>query len=218
MQLRRVHRGGSPLPMNPPRSFKFRFKISGICRMGAHCVRARFRDRSRPCFIACACDVHATFKHLIVAERARPCSSGPGELLTALSRRGQCGSFKFRFKISGICRMGAHCVRARFRDRSRPCFIACACEVHASKGYRPYVHETSYLLAFAWLQVTRSARGPGGPRADRVTCNHAKANSYLSSAQGRYLACFTRSRYEHKMRSNLAPWFTLTFQFEDVMC
>ena len=86
------------------------------------------------------------------------------------------------------------------------------------KGYRPYVHETSYLLAFAWLQVTRSARGPGGPRADRVTCNHAKANSNLSSAQGRYLACFTRSRYEHKMRSNLAPCFTLTFQFEDVMC
>ena len=73
----------------------------------------------------------------------------------------------------------------------------------ASKGYRPYVHETSYLLAFAWLQVTRSARGPGGPRADRVTCNHAKANSNLSSAQGRYLACFTRSRYEHKMRSTV---------------
>ena len=88
----------------------------------------------------------------------------------------------------------------------------------ASKGYRPYVHETSYLLAFAWLQVTRSVRGPGGPRADRVTCNHAKANSNLSSAQGRYLACFTRSRYEHKMRSNLAPCFTLTFQFEAVMC
>ena len=31
------------------------------------------------------------------------------------------------------------------------------------------------------------------------------------SAQGRYLACFTRSRYEQKMRSNLAPCFTLTF-------
>ena len=87
-----------------------------------------------------------------------------------------------------------------------------------SKGYRPQVHETSYLLAFAWLQVTRSARGPVGPRADRVTCNHAKANSNLSSAQGRYLACFTRSRYEHKMRSNLAPCFTSTFHFEDVMC
>ena len=77
--FRRVHRGGggggggSPLPMNPPRSFKFRFKING---MRAHCVRARFRDRSRPCFIACTCDVHSTFKDLIVAERARPCSSG----------------------------------------------------------------------------------------------------------------------------------------------
>ena len=32
------------------------------------------------------------------------------------------------------------------------------------------------LLAFAWLQVTRSALGPPGPRADLVTCNHAKAN------------------------------------------
>ena len=40
--------GGSPLPMNPPRSFKFRFKING---MRAHCVRARFRDRSRPWFM-----------------------------------------------------------------------------------------------------------------------------------------------------------------------
>ena len=27
-------------------------------------------------FIACACDVHSTFEDLIVAERARPCSSG----------------------------------------------------------------------------------------------------------------------------------------------
>ena len=57
---RRVHRGGSPLPMNPPRSFKFRF-------MRARCVRPRFRDRSRPCFIACTCDVDSTFKDLIVA-------------------------------------------------------------------------------------------------------------------------------------------------------
>ena len=32
--------------------------------MRAHCAQARFRDRSRPCFIACACDVHATFKQL----------------------------------------------------------------------------------------------------------------------------------------------------------
>ena len=59
--------------MNPPRSFKFRFKTNG---MRAHCVRERFRNRSRPCFVACACDVHSTFKDLIVAERARPCSSG----------------------------------------------------------------------------------------------------------------------------------------------
>ena len=36
--------GGSPLPMNPLGSFKFRFKINGML---AHCVRARFRDRSR---------------------------------------------------------------------------------------------------------------------------------------------------------------------------
>ena len=75
---RRVHRGGgggSPLPMNPPRSFKFRCKING---MRAHCVRARFRDRSRPCFMyrIYACDVLSTFKDLIVAKRARPCCSG----------------------------------------------------------------------------------------------------------------------------------------------
>ena len=71
--------GGSPLPMNPPRSFKFRFKING---MRAHWARARFRDRSRPCFIACRGKrhsiFHSTFKDLIVALRARPCSSGRG--------------------------------------------------------------------------------------------------------------------------------------------
>ena len=72
-QARTQGGGGSPLPMNPPRSFKFRFKTNG---MRAHCVRARtrFRDRSRPCFIACACEVHSTSR--IVAERARPCSAG----------------------------------------------------------------------------------------------------------------------------------------------
>ena len=53
--------------------------------MRAHCVRARFRDRSRACFIACACDVHSTFKDLIVAERARPLRvARGGELLTWL--------------------------------------------------------------------------------------------------------------------------------------
>ena len=82
--------GGSPLPMNPPRSFKFRFKINGKCRMRAHCVRARFRDRSRPC-VSCmrmrrSCNFQASDR--CTTERARPCSSGPGELLTALSRRG----------------------------------------------------------------------------------------------------------------------------------
>ena len=76
-KVRRVHRGGgggSSLPMNPPRSFKFRLKING---MRAHCVRARFRDRSRPYVFH---RMHATFiqlfKDMIVAERARPCSSG----------------------------------------------------------------------------------------------------------------------------------------------
>ena len=49
--------------------------------MRAHCVRARFHDRSRPCFIAS--EIHSTFivstcKHLIVAERTRPCSLGTG--------------------------------------------------------------------------------------------------------------------------------------------
>ena len=34
--------GGSPLPMNPPRSFKFRFNMFKINGMRAHCVRARF--------------------------------------------------------------------------------------------------------------------------------------------------------------------------------
>ena len=97
--------GGSPLPMNPPRSFKFRFKING---MRAHCVRARFRDRSRACFIACACNVHSTFKDLIVAERARPLRvARGGELLTTLSRRGQGGSFRCKTVSTASVRKGA---------------------------------------------------------------------------------------------------------------
>ena len=46
--------------------------------------------------------------------------------------------------------------------------------------YRPCALDKSLLLAFVWLQVTRSALGPRGPRADLVTCNHAKANKGLS--------------------------------------
>ena len=67
--------GGSPLPMNPPRSFKFRFKTNG---MRAHCVRAHFRDRSRPAAVFHRMRMRSSFnfKDLIVAERARPCSSG----------------------------------------------------------------------------------------------------------------------------------------------
>ena len=48
--------GGVTFANEPPRSLKFRFKISG---MRAHCVLARFRDRSRPCFIAC--EVQSSF-------------------------------------------------------------------------------------------------------------------------------------------------------------
>ena len=89
--------GGSPLPMNPPRSFKFRFNMFKINGMRARRVRARFRDRSRPCFIACACDVHSTFKDLIVAERAKPCTCrstcSPERRVAALSGRGQADHF-----------------------------------------------------------------------------------------------------------------------------
>ena len=68
--------GGSPLPMNPPRSFKFVSK-STACALTAceHVFAIDQGAESRPCFIACACDVHSTFKDLIVAECARPCSS-----------------------------------------------------------------------------------------------------------------------------------------------
>ena len=106
---RRVHRGGSPLPMNPPRSFKFRFNMFKINGMRAHCVRARFRDRSRPCFIACACDVHSTFKDLIVAERAKPCTCtcSPERRVAALSRRGQGGSFRCKMVSTASVRKGA---------------------------------------------------------------------------------------------------------------
>ena len=55
-----------------------KFQVSFQNQRYARSLRAStfFRDRSRPCFITCACDVDSTFKGLIVVERARPCSSG----------------------------------------------------------------------------------------------------------------------------------------------
>ena len=116
-QMRRVFldkcqartQGGFTVANEPPRSFKFRFKFNGIC-MRAHCARARFRDRSAMFhrMRMHACDVHSTFKDLIVAERARPCSSCSGirggELL---SGRGQGGSFRCKTVSSASVRKGA---------------------------------------------------------------------------------------------------------------
>ena len=52
-----------------------------------------------------SCNFQAS--ELIVAERARPCSSGPGELLTALSGRGQCWSFRCKMVSTDSVRKGA---------------------------------------------------------------------------------------------------------------
>ena len=104
---RRVHRGGSPLPMNPPRSFKFRFKING---MRAHCASTFSRLITRACFIACACDVHS--KDLIVAAQSAQdryvCSSGRRVIdYNTLSRRGQGGSFRCKTVSTASVRKGA---------------------------------------------------------------------------------------------------------------
>ena len=56
--------------------------------MRAHCMRARFRDRSWPRFIACRDDVHPNFnrqasvidRYALQAERARPLGRGGSEL------------------------------------------------------------------------------------------------------------------------------------------
>ena len=95
--------GGFTVANEPPRSFKFRFKING---MRAHCVRARFRDRSRPCFIACAFNFQGSDRC-----RARKIRvTRGGELLTALSRRlahGQGGSFRCKTVSTASVRKGA---------------------------------------------------------------------------------------------------------------
>ena len=62
---------------------------------------------SRPCFIACACDVHSTFKDLIIAQSAQDRVARGGELLTALSRRGQGGSFQCKTVSTASVRKGA---------------------------------------------------------------------------------------------------------------
>ena len=46
------------------------------------------------------------FQASVVAERARPCRSGPGELLTAQSRRGECGSFRCKTVSTASVRKG----------------------------------------------------------------------------------------------------------------
>ena len=75
-----------PPPPPPPLEISsFVSKSTACAFMRAHCMRARFRDRSRPCFIACRGDVHSNFNmqaSVIVAERARPL--GEASWLTAV--------------------------------------------------------------------------------------------------------------------------------------
>ena len=99
--------GGFTVANEPPLEVSsFVSKSTAYAACALRCVRARFRDRSRPCFIACACDVHATFKHLIDAERARPCSSlGARRCLGAV--RGPCGSFRCKTVSTASVRKGA---------------------------------------------------------------------------------------------------------------
>ena len=100
MALRkRRHRGGSPLPMNPEEVSSFVSKTAA-CTLTA-CGKARFRDRSRPCFISTdriRCFNLQTCMHQIVAECARSCSSwsGPG---LGRSFRCKAGRSQFLFEF-----------------------------------------------------------------------------------------------------------------------
>ena len=91
--------------MNPPGSFKFCFKISG---MRAHCMQTRFRDRSGPCFITCE---HtrliqlSTCKHLIVTylERARQYSVARlSDRCTGAVRLLTCGGGRSEFRCKTV--------------------------------------------------------------------------------------------------------------------
>ena len=83
--------------MNPPSGLEvstFVSKSTACALTACEHVFAIDHDGRVSC-IACACDVHSTFKDLIVAERARPLRVARGGelpwLLTTLSRRGCAG-------------------------------------------------------------------------------------------------------------------------------
>ena len=76
--------------------------------MRAHCVRARFRDRSRASFIACSFNFQGSDRcraRMTVSRALRVAREG--ELLTTLSRRGQGGSFRCKTVSTASVRKGA---------------------------------------------------------------------------------------------------------------
>ena len=93
--------GVSPLPMNPLEVSSFVSKPTA-CALTA-CEHVFAIDHGR---VSSACDVYSTFKDLIIAERARRVARG-GEFLTALSRRGQGGSFRCKTVSTASVRKGA---------------------------------------------------------------------------------------------------------------
>ena len=115
---RRVHRGGggSPLPMNPPPPPQ---KFQNLWH--ARPLRAS-KIPARPCFIAC--HVHSTFNVSICSLQSaqyRLHVARGGELLTALSRRGQGGSFRCETVSTASVRKGA----IRGEELHRPLFSPC---------------------------------------------------------------------------------------------
>ena len=119
-----------------------------------------------------ACDVHATFKHLVVAERARPCSSGLVELLTALSsRRGLCGSFRCKTVSIASVRKGA---MTRRRTSTATLFSLQSEErrvqSHRFSGrlaYREGISERNLLPRLINIVVVRRQEDVGQLRTDR---------------------------------------------------
>ena len=165
--LQGVHRVGSPLPMKPPRSFKFRFKINGICRMPAHCVRARFRDRSRPCFIACALRRSCNFQASDRCRARKTVYLGARRITDC----GQCASFRCKTVSTASVRKGA---MTRRRASTATLFSLqneeCRVQSHFFSGRLAYgegISERTLLARLINIVVVRRQEDVGLLRTDR---------------------------------------------------
>ena len=79
LQARTQGGGGFTVANEPPWKFQVSFQNQRHARsITASDPASIFRDRSRPCFIACRDDVHSNFNMQAISDRCRACKTARG--------------------------------------------------------------------------------------------------------------------------------------------